>query len=163
MFAQASGSSDFKITVQFDAEIPVMNVSAYYTRKSGTWFDAIGIERDSSSNQLIISGHNSYITRVTFPPLVFSISERVLDVRTNDSVDVTTQFILLTKEFESFDEKEITLKTIHFSKNKPCVLINGIQRPDKYGIVKAEMSALTSDKRFEYVFVGNESVLIDEL
>lgn len=163
LYGQASSSSDFKIIVEFDPDIPVEHVKASYYKKSGAWFDEIGIEKDTALNQLTISGHNSYITRTAFTTLIFTLSETTLDVVTNDSIHLTTQFFLFTKELESFDEDQIDLKILKFSREKPCVLINGTVRPDKYTIVRSDVSGLLTDSRFDHVFFGNEIVEIDDL
>lgn len=162
-FGQSSEWSDFKITVEFDHDIPIGDVAVYYYRKPGNSFDRIGIKRDSASNQITISGQHSYITRVSFTTLVFAISERTVDAQTGDSIDLTTQFFLFTEELESFDEERIDLKTIEFSKDKPCVLINGIKRPDQYSIIQTDAYGLQTDTRFSHVFLGNELVKIYDL
>ena len=163
IFAQASSWSEFKITVEFNNDIPIEDVDVSYYKKSGNWFDRIGIERDSVSNQITISGQNEYITLVSFTTLVFTLSERTIDVRTNDSINMTTQFFLFTNGLESFDEERIDLKVIKFTKDKPCVLINGIRRPDKYNIIRTDINGLLTDTRFDHVFFSNEIVEIDDL
>ena len=163
LYGQASSRSDFKITVEFDADIPVEKVKTSYYKKSGAWFDEIRIERDTALNQIIISGRNEYITLVSFTTLVFTLSERTIDVRTNDSINMTTQFFLFTNGLESFDEERIDLKVIKFTKDKPCVLINGIRRPDKYNIILTDINGLLTDTRFDHVFFCNEIVEIDDL
>lgn len=71
-FGQASGSSDFFISVEFEDDIPVEEIEAYYYQGSNNNIERINFKPDSLNNTIEISGHHSYVVGAGLPVIVFS-------------------------------------------------------------------------------------------
>ncbi|MGJ1503224.1 hypothetical protein [Sphingobacterium multivorum] len=72
VFGQASGSSDFFISVQFEKNIPVEEIEAYYYQASNNNIDRVNIKPDRLKNTIEILGHHSYVVGAGLPVIVFS-------------------------------------------------------------------------------------------
>lgn len=159
-FGQGSGSSDFELTVKFDSAIPVAEVSAFYYKMSGNYFERIHVKKDSILNELILSGHNSYVHGVSFPTLVFEICQKVKYEVSGDSVSMTRQFFLFSRGAESYSD-EMGLNFISFSMEQPNVLVHVTRRPNEFTVFSEDTNGLFTNTNFQHIFMGNELYQID--
>lgn len=72
VFGQASNSSNFFINVEFEKNIHVEEIEAYYYQASNNIIERISFKPDSSKNTIEISGHHNYVVGAGLPVIVFS-------------------------------------------------------------------------------------------
>lgn len=159
-FGQGSSSSDFKLTVKFEAAIPVADVYSFYYKMAGNDFDRIQIKKDTVLNELVISGHNSYIHVVHFPTLVFTYTEKVLDSISEEHFTRTRQFLLFSNSFETYNST-VDVDTFEFSIEKPNILVDMERRPNEFTVIQESTYGMFNSENFQHVFIGNELISID--
>ncbi|MEN9337432.1 MAG: hypothetical protein RLZZ500_2419 [Bacteroidota bacterium] len=98
-FGQASGSSDIKVTFQFDWKFPIDKIKIYVFEKSGNYFEKIECTSNPQTNSITLSGRNHFITGVRFPTLVCSY-EGVVYIN-NKPYEKNKLFYIITDREES--------------------------------------------------------------
>lgn len=96
-FSQANHSSDFQLKVKFDTSISVSKIQPYYALKSGNRMEFIFYKIDTTENSITLTGYNDYILWVSFPTLIFSITEEVRLPTLDRQVERTLSFYLISK------------------------------------------------------------------
>ncbi|MFM2229535.1 MAG: hypothetical protein RL607_793 [Bacteroidota bacterium] len=128
-FGQASGTSEFNITLQFDWKYPVEKIKIYSFEKDGNYIEKLKWSIESKTNSITISGSTHYITGVDFPILVCSYDGIVYI--NNTPYEKNKLFYLLTNGFQSVATDEHFV----FSENVGVIVIKRVQLEQGYKTV----------------------------
>jgi hypothetical protein len=117
---QASSSSDFHLKIKFDKGISVTNIKPHYLYTNGNQMERIVYKKDTLENSIVIEGHNHYILWVSFPVLVFTITENIKLPLQDEKSEKTTFFYLLSNgPLSSYTGQQT--KDINFSIEYPII------------------------------------------
>lgn len=133
IFGQASNSSDFFINVEFEKDIPVEEIEAYYYQASNNHIERISFKLDSSKNTIEISGHHNYVVGAGLPVIVFShkgkkIYDSYFDGSTNirvekEEAEIQNLYYLVISKAGFSSANEDFRKKLKFSNEKPNIII----------------------------------------
>lgn len=133
IFGQASGSSDFFISVSFEENIPVNEIEVFYYQASNNNIERISFKSDSLKNTIEISGHHSYVVGAGFPVIVFSHKgKKIYDSYFDGSINPRTEkevteiqnlyYLIVAKDEFSTSDKDFSMK-LKFSNEMPNIII----------------------------------------
>jgi len=133
IFGQASNSSDFFINVEFEKDIPVEEIEAYYYQASNNHIERISFKPDSLKNTIEISGHHNYVVGAGLPVIVFShkgkkIYDSYFDGSTNirvekEEAEIQNLYYLVISIAGFSSANEDFRKKLKFSNEKPNIII----------------------------------------
>lgn len=147
VFSQAGSSSEFKLKIKFDQEIPVPEIQPYYCLHIGNHMDKIVFETDTVENSITISGKNSYIVLVSFPMLIFSHTQITTLQHNNEKVEKTNLYYLVSQTPITTYTGEQT-KEIKFSSLNPVIkaTMKLSNKLDSFADINIENSSLLSPR-----------------
>ena len=128
-YSQASSSGKFNLTIFFEKDIPVSKLNTYCYEKGGNNITSVIVKIDSENNSITVKGRNHYVTRVNFPILYFSYSEKIqIDENSDQQFERNRIFYLVNDGLTTYDENY----NLKFTKDKPNILIktenkNGVE------------------------------------
>ncbi len=151
-FAQASGSANFSLKIDFEKNIPVDQLEIFCDIKAGNTLKSVEVKIDKAYNSVSISGVNHFVIPVNFPTLYFSyIDKTKLNGHSEQVIERKNIFYLVTGQgIMSYDNNNG--QNIRFSKELPNILItsNYQNKKDSYRI-----QYFTPDSNLYNYFDGN--------
>ena len=118
LFSQAAISENFSLTINFEKNIPIKRLEAYYYNKPNNYIYSFEIKTNDFDNSITIKGKNHFIVDVKFPTIYFIYTDN-----SNQELERKNIFYLVTGEGISSYNENIN-QIIKFSTEKPNILVS---------------------------------------
>ncbi|WP_299365913.1 hypothetical protein [Winogradskyella sp.] len=129
VYGQASSWGDFFISIEFEKDIPVKQIEVAYYQSAGQNIERINFYPDSLKNTIEISGHHGFVVGASFPVVVFSYKERILNdsnhngLREEGKIEVENLYYLIIQKDSFSTSDEGFNSKLKFSNEKPNIII----------------------------------------
>ncbi|MEJ6791900.1 MAG: hypothetical protein QNK89_03965 [Lacinutrix sp.] len=140
-FYQASSASNFKLTITFDLDVYVKNITPHFYSKSGNYFENISYSVNKKENTITLVGNNSYVLYVDFPVLVFSEKKKRTLFGLKTKTPQTNLYYLVSRGITSYTGKQ--LQKINFSKEKDVKII--IAKQEKHNELNSHKTLIIEE------------------
>lgn len=151
-FAQASGSANFSLKIDFEKNIPVDQLEIFCNIKDGNTLKSVEVKIDKANNSIIISGINHFIIPVNFPTLSFSYTDKSKLNEYSEQIIERKHIFYLVTGYGITSYSNNNGQNIRFSKELPNVLITS-EYQDKNKLYRIQY--FTPDCNIYNYFDGN--------